>query len=240
MYRFSILEKKSTTIIFLYKILTRCSLFFSDLYSVSSISDQNFLKEKFNKSNIILRPNWIKELNYNELKNRDNLEVLSVGRLETQKNFEEIIMALENTNFLVIYGDGGEKEKLTTFAKEKNVDLKIKDVIPHSELLSVYKNHKFFVSSSSFEGNSKAILEAMSASIVIAKNIDNNKELIDNYIDGYLYRNTEELNKLLKQIDNDVSSQKKISTNAVKKVFENNSITKLINHEIEDFKKLLD
>ena len=57
--------------------------------------------------------------------------------------------------------------------------------------------------------NSKAILEAMSAGcIVIAKNIDNNKELIDNYIDGYLYRNTEELNKLLKQIDNDVSSQK--------------------------------
>ena len=31
---------------------------------------------------------------------------------------------------------------------------------------------------------------------------------------------------------------KKISTNAVKKVFENNSITKLINHEIEDFKKV--
>ena len=58
-----------------------------------------------------MRPNWIKELNYNELKNRDNLEVLSVGRLETQKNFEEIIMALENTNFLLLSMEMEERKK---------------------------------------------------------------------------------------------------------------------------------
>ena len=60
-------------------------------------------------------PNWIKELNYNELKNRDNLEVLSVGRLETQKIFEEIIMALENTNFLLLSMEMEERKKITTF-----------------------------------------------------------------------------------------------------------------------------
>ncbi len=242
MYRFSVLEEKSTTIKFLYKILTRFSLFFSDLYSVSSLSDLNYLKEKFNKGNIILRPNWVKELNYNKLENRNNLEVLTVGRLEKQKNFEEIIMALVNTNYsLVIYGDGREREKLITLAKENNVNLEIKDVIPYSELLSVYQNHKIFVSSSSFEGNSKAILEAMSSGcIVIAKYIDNNKELINSSIDGYLYKNTDELNKLLKQIDNNISSQKKISKNAMKRVFENNNISNLIDLEIEDFKKLLD
>ncbi len=242
MYRFSILEKKSPIIIFLYKILTRFSLFFSDTYSVSSLSDQNFLKEKFNKRNIIVRPNWIKELSYKELENRNNLEVLSVGRLEKQKNFKEIIMALVDTDYgLIIYGDGTERENLISFAIEKNVNLKIKDLIPHSELLNVYKNYKIFVSSSSFEGNSKAILEAMSSGcIVIAKNIDNNIELINNSIDGYLYRNANELNELLKQINYDFSSQKTISENAVKKVLENNSISKLVELEIEDFRKLLD
>ena len=79
-----------------------------------------------------------------------------------------------------------------------------------------------------------------SGCIVIAKYIDNNKELINSSIDGYLYKNTDELNKLLKQIDNNISSQKKISKNAMKRVFENNNISNLIDLEIEDFKKLLD
>ena len=65
---------------------------------------------------------------------------------------------------------------------------KINNVVQYHDLLEIYKQYKFFVLSSDFEGNPKVLLEAMAAGcIVIAKNIPNNQELIENNQDGFLY-----------------------------------------------------
>ena len=87
MYEFSIRENKKFYKKLMYKYLTSFALKFSDLYTVASRSDINFLKKHFkiNNKNIELRPNWVLENNTTPVLNRNRNNVLAVGRLEAQK-----------------------------------------------------------------------------------------------------------------------------------------------------------
>ena len=82
MYEFSIKAKKKFLTKFLYKWLTFFSLYFADIYSVSSECDKKFLQKNFNKQshNLVVRPNWVKEvmvtdLDIFSLRKMSNLEV---------------------------------------------------------------------------------------------------------------------------------------------------------------------
>ncbi len=241
MYKFSIEDNKKWFVRFLYKKLTALSLRYSDLYSVSSSQDEYFLNKNFtNKNKIIIRPNWVLSVEQSSIESRNKNSILNVGRLERQKNQIELIRALENTNFnLVIYGEGSLRNFLLEKSNELNVQTKINNIVQYHDLLEVYKQHKFFVLPSDFEGNPKVLLEAMAAGcIVIAKNIPNNKELIENNQDGFLYSDEKELNTLFKNFtvgDIDFAS---ISNKAIKKVENNYSIEKLLKDEIRDLKNL--
>ena len=64
MYSFSIRENKKAIKKYLYRSLTSLSLKISDLYTVSSKSDLNFLIKnfKFDESKLKIRPNWVIEI----------------------------------------------------------------------------------------------------------------------------------------------------------------------------------
>ena len=132
------------------------------------------------------------------IENRNKNSILNVGRLERQKNQIELIRALENSGFnLVIYGEGSLRNFLLQKSNELNVQTKINNVVQYHDLLEIYKQYKFFVLSSDFEGNPKVLLEAMAAGcIAIAKNIPNNQELIENNQDGFLYSDEKDLKSL--------------------------------------------
>ena len=55
MYNFSILDKKSKLLQTMYKLLTKFSLYFANLYSVTSESDLVFLKKHFKKQAKLLK-----------------------------------------------------------------------------------------------------------------------------------------------------------------------------------------
>ena len=63
-------------------------------------------------------------------------------------------------------------------------------------MLDIYKNYKYFVSTANFEGNSKVILKLSRGCIVIAKDIENNREIIKHMESGLLFK--ENLNEILK------------------------------------------
>ena len=138
MYKFSKNDNKSKLLQILYKLLTKFTLLFSDLYSVSSSSDFNFLKKQFGlniESKIIIRPNWVMIEKNNNLDNRKLNNLLNVGRLENQKNQKEIIESLSNTDLsLTIYGEGTLKGDLINKAKHRNVILQIFDSVSFLEL----------------------------------------------------------------------------------------------------------
>ena len=241
MFRFSKLENKNIFIIFLYKLLTKITLYFSDLYTVSSLSDFKFVNNKFNNVDIEIRPNWISVDGNSAPNDTCFYNIISVGRLEEQKNYREAILALKDFDYIfTIYGEGSQKEMLLKLAKDKKVNLTIKNIIRNSELMKVYKNNNIFISTSEYEGNSKVILEAMaSGCLVIAKEIDNNVELIDHGRNGYLYKDLKDLKRILSNIQKNQSDQMIVKSNAVKKVIRNNSFEVLVKKEKLDYSKLI-
>jgi glycosyltransferase involved in cell wall biosynthesis len=239
MYLFSIKDRKNIYKRFLYLILTQVTLLFSDRYSVTSNSDALFLKKKFFATkNIVVRPNWVDEgFGQNDRKYKNTL--LAVGRLEKQKGFHDLLNSLKNTGFeLDIYGEGTLKQELMEISTKLCVSLRIYENIENEELLDIYKQYKYFVSSAIFEGNSKVILEAMAnGCIVIAKDIENNREIIDDCNSGLLYTNN--LHEILIKLQNEKYDDQKFLKNASNKIKETYSKDIIFTDYFLDFEKLL-
>ena len=241
MYEFSIKENKKKLTIFLYKFLTFISLKFADLYTVSSLSDMKFLNKKFKNSNLEYRPNWV-EVDRGITRNfNNNKQILSVGRLEHQKNYIEAIDSLIGSDYsLTIYGDGSQKTKLLEHARLNNVNLNIFEPVEHTCLIEIYKKFDYFISTSNYEGNPKVILEAQSlGSIVIAREIPNNKEIIENGKTGYTFKKPSEVLEIITNLDNNKKLKNEISYNSIERINENNNLSTLVDKEILDLKRLL-
>ena len=119
-------------------------------------------------------------------------KILTVGRIVQQKNFSFLISEFSNTKekfSIDIVGEGPQKETLEKLALQRNVQINFLGRVNHSELLSLYKEYKFFISTSYYEGNPKTLLEAMAAGcVVFASDISNHRELITNSNDGFLFQ----------------------------------------------------
>jgi len=242
LYTFSKYDNKNKIKQYFYLFLTFFALKVSDAYSVTSKVDFDFLKSKFSikKNKLTLIPNWV-DINEN-IRNIDERKnnIMTVGRLEKQKNYKFIIESIKDSEFeLVIYGDGSEKKDLLKFSKNLS-NIHLKGTIQNSELLEEYQNYKYFLSLSKYEGNSKAILEAMSSGcIVIASKIRNNIELIDQLENGVLFdMESDNLLKVIKKLDGDIDLQEKIFKNAIKKVKLRNSLNVIASKEYNIFEIL--
>ena len=97
--------------------------------------------------------------------------------------------------------------------------------------------YRYFISSSLFEGNPKAILEAMaSGCLVLAVDIPNNSEVIKNNENGLLYQlEKDNLLNTFNEILLNEELSKTLSTNALKTVEANFSINKMINDGASEF-----
>ena len=240
MFLFSKYEQKGYVKQRFYLFLTLFGLKFSDIYTVSSESDFEYFNKKlsFKKNNKlkILR-NWV---DTNESVGDDERKEIfaSVGRLESQKNYEFLINEISNLDTpLIIYGNGSKKNKLIQLANQLNINFQIVDRISNDELIFELKNIKYFILPSYYEGNPKALLEAMSAGcIVFASNIKNHSEIITHGINGYLFDIKDGcLNKeLLKVLNNSKFNNDElelVSKNAFKKINNDFSISKIAKDE---------
>lgn len=226
---FNIKNKKNFLKVTLYKFFTYLALNMATIYTVTSKQDYEHLinNYSFKKSKLKLHRNWV----VTGQKNFGSKEgdILCVGRLESQKNYLKILNDFKNTKDSVridIVGEGSLKENLKLLAQKNKVNVKFLGKLDNVQLKDLYSNYKFFISSSLFEGNPKSLLEAMGAGcIVLASDIPNHRELIDNKVNGVLielyngnfYKKYMELKENKKLID-------KISKNSIKKIQECNSI----------------
>mgnify|MGYP001181809088 CR=1 FL=1 len=242
-YRFAVLEKKSWIKKFFYFVLTNLTLFFSDIYTVTSESDKEFSnKYIFSAKNTFIRPNWVNKNKFNNLDNRNKFKILSVGRLESQKNYTKLLNDFKDSNFVIdIVGTGSEKAQLEKLAYKNNVKVNFLGKIENSVLEDLYKEYIFYISTSIYEGNPKTVLEAMSnGCITIISNIDNHKELIINKKNGYLVNLNSDFKTMVENLLTNESSLNKISLNAMKFVEDKNLIDKLTELTYRDYKLLTD
>lgn len=243
MYYFSVMNKKAFYKKALLKLLTNFALRYSDIYTVTSKSDQIFLNNLFKKNYITkLRPNWAKSSSdKNTLRSN---KILCVGRLEKQKNFELIIKEFKKSDTIFevdLYGSGEYEDQLKNASKDKRFKINFLGNLTHEELQEVYKNYKIFLTSSLFEGNPKTLLEAMGAGcVVIASDIPHHRELINDHKDGILFNlKNPQLVKLLETMLKNENKFNELSKNAIKKIKNNNSIDILAKLTNQDYQSLL-
>ena len=246
MFEFSINENKNISKKLFFKYLTKKSLDKCDLYTVTSLCDKDFLLKNFSNmysSKIKIRSNWVDSKENIQINNKNIVNnIVSVGRIEEQKNYELIIRSLQGTNFeLDIFGEGSLKEDLINLAKELNVNINFLGIVNNEILVQKLQHYKFYISSSKFEGNPKSVLEAMSAGcIVIASKIKNHLEFlnIDNSI--LFDQNIKSLKETIMNLDK-ISQIREddLISNSLETIKNRYNLDDLVKKEIKDINNLV-
>jgi len=241
-YNFAKLQNKSIYIKSGYFVLTQIALIFCDLFTVTSNCDKRDLNKYFYLTKKIkVRPNWVYPNKNSHNTDRHEKRILSVGRLEKQKNYEFMIKSFENSEYILdIVGDGSLKKDLILLSKKYNVKLNLIGSLRNDELTSLYTEYKYFLIPSLYEGNPKVVLEAMAAGcIVIGNKIESLQEIINDGVNGFLFTPTkDEIINILEVLNKNIKLND-IARNAIKITEINNSIEKLMNNEIQDYKNLI-
>jgi glycosyltransferase involved in cell wall biosynthesis len=242
MYKFSIQDGKSIVKQFFYRSLTYISLIFSDFYTVTSKSDKDFLNNKFkvNNSRVVIRPNWVEVVKTPSIFNRPLNKILAIGRIEKQKNFQELLLAFENSNYKIdLYGEGTLRQQLSELSEKRSINVSFKGKIQFKDLQKIYSNYCFFVSTSIFEGNPKTILEAQAAGcVVVALREKNTEEIIKNGFNGLLVENFNDIVNTINSLDQE--TLRKISSNSINYISKTNELGLIVDSDIEDVLNLSD
>ena len=243
LYQFSRNQKKSAFKLMLIYLMTQIGLLFADFYTVSSFSDKKYLSKRFiSTSKVEIRPNWVDTNKTIDSSVKINNRLLSVGRLEKQKNYEYLITALKGTDIgLDIVGDGSLRDKLEILANDNKVDVKFLGKMPNSKLLALYNKYMYFVSSSLYEGNPKVVLEAMSSGCIVLINRNRNVEEIIQHKKNGLFFSVQDDTFLdtftsWRKREGDL---KKISIDAMKAIRNNNSLDIIVESENKDYLRLV-
>ena len=246
MFEFSINENKNISKKLFFKYLTKKSLDKCDLYTVTSLCDKDFLLKNFSNkysSKIKIRSNWVDAKENIQINNKNIVNnIVSVGRIEEQKNYELIIRSIQGTNFeLDIFGEGSLKEELIKLSEELNVKINFLGIVNNEILVKKLQHYKFYISSSKFEGNPKSVLEAMAAGcIVIASKIKNHLEFlnIDNSI--LFDQNIESLKETILNLDK-ISQRREddLISNSFETINNRYNLNDLVRKEIKDISNLV-
>jgi glycosyltransferase involved in cell wall biosynthesis len=224
-----------------YKYLTRISLYFSDLYTVTSNCDYKFLANSFNESKIRVVPNWVENSSSNVSKRLSN-KILLVGRLEDQKNYPLALEFSKRVNALFeldIFGSGAQLNNLKNISMKEGMKVNFHGNIPHEKLMKVYRKYDYFLSTSFYEGNPKTVLEALSNEcVVFATNIPNHSEIINDGVNGYLFDDITELIEKFEFIFTNEAEKLKMQKHASNSIKNNqlNSVVELMN---SDYRSLI-
>lgn len=197
---------------FFWKLMRRLSFAFADKLVVQTHLVSAFYYNYISKDKIIVIPNPINEdliSKRDEYKNRDNI-ILTVGRLDTNKNQRLLIEAFANLNLinwkLVIAGDGTLREEYKKLINSLDIADKV-DLVGNTKNISDYYNSaKIFVFTSRSEGFPNALLEATAFGLpcISTDCLSGPSEIIKHNENGYLIEvnNKEQLEDRLKSLVN--------------------------------------
>lgn len=216
---------------------------FADGIITSSRNDYSYINEnyKINKVHVFI-PNYIDISRFKPIKvNKYENSICFVGRLEKQKNLLELLKSLINLPFnLTIIGNGSLKAELEKFAFKNNLSVNFSGIVSNEDLPEILNRHEIFILPSLYEGMPKSLLEAMACGLpVIGTDVEGINEIIIDGVDGVLCRTdrTSIRNAIITLMKNK-ELRLKLSRNARRKIVEEHSLKKIINKEIELYKKV--
>ncbi len=202
-------------------------IFYRYAYKIICNSENaaKYLKKIKGTTEVVYIKNFINQINTKKKLNKNKF-ILAVGRLEEQKNFENLIRGFDlfNKHFknycLYILGEGSLREKLTCIIKELKLENKV--FLPgYLDPHPYYNSADLYISSSNYEGVSNATIEAMHYGLPIISTINQNgiNYLLENNKNSLLIDNSiDEIFKSIFTIINNKKLSKKLGNNARKKI----------------------
>lgn len=126
----------------------------------------------------------------------NDFAVISVGRLESNKNTETLIKAvsaLENRNVkLILCGDGEQRKYLEMLSAELGLENQVLFLGNVTDMKNVYRAADVLAAASFREGLSRTVMEAMASGLpCVISNIRGNTDLIEDGKGGFLCEPTD-------------------------------------------------
>jgi len=219
----------------------------ADLILLTSELDEQYIVSRYqvNTTKIRLLPNAIDVELFRpmpEIK-RDPRRICFVGRLASEKNLFTLLNAVKGLDVeLVIFGDGVLRDALQQHAVAKGIhNVTFRGRVPNNALPAELNRSAAFVLVSHYEGNPKALLEAMSCGLpVIGSDVDGIRQIIAHRENGYLCPPTAEgIRNAIQAVLSDSALMDKMGRQARRTIVDHYSLDALIVRELEFLQDLL-
>lgn len=221
----------------LYVLFEKIGKFCGGKVIACSKSEAEFIKSKgidceYINNGVKVTGNFIKLL-----KNDSTIKIITVGRITTQKNpelFNKIAENfIENKNIKFIWvGDGEKREVLTS------LNIEITGWLNQSEVKEKLQEADIYLSTSSWEGLSLAVLQAMEYKLpLVLSDCVGNIDLVKENYNGYIFKNS---NEAVKEIENLIKNKDRIKDfgeNSYELLKNEFDIYKMIGKYIEEYKE---
>ena len=219
----------------LYVLFEKIGKFCGGKVIACSKSEAEFIKSKgidceYINNGVKVTGNFIKLL-----KNDSTIKIITVGRITTQKNpelFNKIAENfIENKNIKFIWvGDGEKREVLTS------LNIEITGWLNQSEVKEKLQEADIYLSTSSWEGLSLAVLQAMEYKLpLVLSDCVGNIDLVKENYNGYIFKNS---NEAVKEIENLIKNKDRIKDfgeNSYELLKNEFDIYKMIGKYIEEY-----
>jgi len=219
--------------------------YFSDRIILTSNLAKNFVINTFgvNDKKIDVFYNFIDIDNFKPLGMTQYFDrVLFIGRLNKAKNIFSLLDAISKTKYqLDIVGDGELKKKIENHISKNNISAKLLGNFKNSDMPQIINKYPVFVLISHYEGNPKALLEAMACSrAVICSDIEAITEIIKDGENGLVCeKDSESISIIISKLMQDRYLQKKLGTSAREFILDNCQLNKITNNEFMLYRSLV-
>jgi len=166
------------------------------------------------------------------------LRLVYVGRLSHAKDPGLLFRALRNLTVpatLTVIGRGRLRARLERRARKLPFSVTFVDRVPNESLPSILNQHDVFILPSRWEGNPKALLEAMSCALpVIVRNSFGIRDIVRHERTGLLFENADELCHSLERLARaDPARRRELGAEGRAHILRNNNLTTLASLEAQ-------
>lgn len=214
----------------------------ADFIIASTNLIKEFIDNTFNRLRREVRviPNYIDVAKFRPDKTvyKEKGRVCYVGRLEKMpKNILNLIEAISVLPLrLILIGDGSQRGAIEKLVKENNIDnIELLGSLSNNDLPRELNKSEIFILPSFFEGNPKALLEAMSCALpCIGTNVDGICDLIDHNANGYICETSvPALRNALVTVAGDEGLREKLAQNARQTILDKYSVDEILKRELD-------